>query len=315
MRPCASYSFRARMGAVAGGAAQAPVHASCCRDSFRLVICVYSINHPLSSVQNKTTLLCNFRAVPRPRRGMESTSPPRLCTKEARIIGLCATTAGATPAGATACGSCVGGLVSSSARGRQCRRGPALELAAARRQLGWLGPLPPSSSVTQLPPDGPCKAPLDTGAVGGCWELAGAGRAPTLAICLWKGRGLVQASQGAGHRARLPAALPAGTQLPTLLGAVVSNLVPKMLLSGWRGSGRCACGASWPRRRHPLGTEVRGGKGPQLLQITVRGAIFAARLGQRGCGEAATWKIPLPRANEWLFSGRAFVDFKNLNQG
>ena len=60
----------------------------------------------------KEKWLCNFCAIPRPLHWMESTSPLRLSTKGARIIGLCATT-GAKSARATVCGSCAGSLVSS----------------------------------------------------------------------------------------------------------------------------------------------------------------------------------------------------------
>ncbi|KAB0405117.1 hypothetical protein E2I00_016438 [Balaenoptera physalus] len=45
----------------------------------------------------------------RPLQWMELTSPPRLSTKEARIIGLCAMTRAKT-ARATVCGSSVGSL-------------------------------------------------------------------------------------------------------------------------------------------------------------------------------------------------------------
>lgn len=131
--------------------------------------CVCRASSPSSVTHMKMIVLCNSRAVPRPRRRRALTSPPRSSTKKARIIGLCATT-GAEPARPTVCGSCVGSPVSTRVPGTHSAavRGSFLELAVGglaateSAALGHLGDtvlLPNSPWMALLRPGGPWDGP------------------------------------------------------------------------------------------------------------------------------------------------------------
>lgn len=151
------------------------------------------------------------------------------------------------------------------------------------------------------------------------WEGVGSWQGPVQPhaghLPFQSGRGLVHASQGAGDRAHLPAALPAGTQLPALWVLLFQTQFPRCSLEVGSGQVGVFVEALGHGQKAPVGDGSSWGKGPQLLHVPVRGAIFVSRLGRSGCGEATSWKIPLPRANEWFFARRVFVDFKSLNPG
>lgn len=124
---------------------------------------------------------------------MESTSPLRLSTKRARIIGLCATT-GAKSARATVCGSCAGSLVSSPLTGDALASvAQFLQLAAMHCEFGRRGQPPPGISVTWRSCQVLDGEPFyDTGTVGGSSELAGASGAPPCPYAFQEGEGPIQ---------------------------------------------------------------------------------------------------------------------------
>lgn len=151
--------------------------------------CLCRESSPSSVRHMRMILLCNSRAVPRPRRRMALTSPLRSSTKKARIIGLCATT-GAEPARPTVCGSCVGSLVSTRVPGTHSAavRGSFLELpvgglaATGSAALGHLGD-------TALLPDSPWTALLQPGGRGTVLRLGRSRPGPTCLYAFQEGEG------------------------------------------------------------------------------------------------------------------------------
>lgn len=101
-------------------------------------------------------------------------------------------------------------------------------------------------SDTELPPSRRWRALHDTGAAGGCWELAGPSAAPCWPSAFPEGEGPGPRKPGCRGQSPPSRSPPCRDTAPRPLGAVVSNLVPEMLVRGRKWSGRCVRGGSWP---------------------------------------------------------------------
>lgn len=208
---------------------------------------------------------------------MESTSPLKSSTKEARIIDLCATTR-ARPAGATVCGSFAGGRVSCSMLGTQmqpwlCSSSWPLRTAS----LGdWVSGLQASQGH-----GAPAKLAVESSPV--TRELRavlGLGRgqeSPAWPVCLpGRGRALVKETrvQWAG-----PTCLQPALQRPVVvasLGAITLNPGPEAPFTrGWRfcffGRGPCHLQRAVPRG------ENSWGKGLWPLRIVVERSYIGVK--------------------------------------
>lgn len=107
--------------------------------------------------------------------------------------------------------------------------------------------------------------------------------------------------------------------LPLLVLLFISNPVPQAVLlrKDWKW---LVCSGISISRKQSLGmdlgrwvlTATVNNSGEGLYLFYILGKVGVVRRQHIEHQLRSQWKIPLPRANEWVFFGWVFVDFKNL---